>query len=85
MCGIVGIHSPDVADHHLSILHPMVACVSHRGPDNLGLHTISDDSVSLGHTRLAIIDPSTEANQPMAGQNKSLWITFNGEIYNHKQ
>ena len=85
MCGIVGIHSPDVADHDLSILHPMVACVSHRGPDNLGFHTINDENISLGHTRLAIIDPSTEANQPMASQNKSLWITFNGEIYNHKQ
>ena len=54
--------------------------ISHRGPDNYGF--FNDGSVALGHRRLSIIDLSEAANQPMTNEDRSIWIVFNGEIYN---
>lgn len=61
----------------------MTATLHHRGPDGSGMQM--DGPVGLGHTRLKIIDLSEAANQPMSNQTGTLWIVFNGEIYNFRE
>jgi asparagine synthase (glutamine-hydrolysing) len=58
----------------------MLAAERHRGPDGQGVH--ESEGVILGHLRLAIIDLSASARQPMANETEDVWLTFNGEIYN---
>ncbi len=58
----------------------MVAMLRHRGPDGYGLYR--DERVGLGHARLSIIDVEGSA-QPLASEDESVWITFNGEIFNY--
>ena len=58
----------------------MAAVLAHRGPDGEGVFV--KDHVGLGHRRLAIIDLSPAAHQPMSNEDGSIWIVFNGEIYN---
>lgn len=60
----------------------MNAALAHRGPDGDGF--FDDTCVALGHRRLAIID-RTGGHQPMANEDRSCWIVFNGEIYNHRE
>ena len=60
---------------------PMTAALRHRGPDGQGVFT--DEVAALGHRRLAIIDREGGA-QPIANEDGSCWIVFNGEIYNHR-
>jgi asparagine synthase (glutamine-hydrolysing) len=55
----------------------------HRGPDQHGVYT--DEQVSLGHRRLSIIDLSDYGRQPMSNEDGSVWVTFNGEIYNFQE
>ena len=55
----------------------------HRGPDGAGIWLSPDRMVGLGHRRLSIIDLATSASQPMPNEDGAVWITFNGEIYNH--
>jgi asparagine synthase (glutamine-hydrolysing) len=57
----------------------------HRGPDGCGTWISEDRRVGFGHRRLAIIDLSEAASQPMCNADRSLWLTFNGEIYNHAE
>ena len=57
----------------------------HRGPDGAGLWISPDGRVGLGHRRLSIIDLSQAASQPMCNEDGTLWISFNGEIYNHAE
>jgi asparagine synthase (glutamine-hydrolysing) len=57
----------------------MTAAVAHRGPDGVGF--LLRDNVGLGHRRLAIIDPQL-GQQPMSNGDQSIWITYNGEMYN---
>ncbi len=57
----------------------------HRGPDGEGIWLSSDKRVGFGHRRLAIIDLSPLANQPMCNEDGTVWIVFNGEIYNHQE
>lgn len=81
MCGIYGILYKDpqrTVDPGL--LRKMGGVLSHRGPDYNGIWT--NNHVGLGHTRLSIIDLSPLGNQPMPNENKTAWVTFNGEIYN---
>ena len=81
MCGIVGIvnlHTPDTPDE--LVLKRMRDVIRHRGPDGEGLWV--DGPVGLGHRRLAIVDVAT-GQQPMANEDGSCWIVYNGEIYNH--
>jgi asparagine synthase (glutamine-hydrolysing) len=54
-----------------------------RGPDEAGTWISPDARIGLGHRRLSVIDLSDHANQPMCNEDGTLWITFNGEIYNH--
>ncbi len=75
MCGIAGFNwqDPDLANR-------MAGALRHRGPDDCG--TFSDASMSLGHTRLSILDLSAKGHQPFVYRNRI--IVYNGEIYNFK-
>jgi asparagine synthase (glutamine-hydrolysing) len=82
MCGIAGlIRRDDLSCEDLQAVVRMTDAQSHRGPD--GVDHYSDSHVALGHRRLAIIDVSTAGAQPMPNEDRSVWVTYNGEIYNH--
>ena len=81
MCGIVGIvkwDPRDVVDE--ARLKRMRDALRHRGPDGEGL--LIDGPVGLGHRRLAIVDVAG-GHQPMANEDETIWIVYNGEVYNH--
>ncbi len=59
--------------------------MSHRGPDGAGIWIDEQRRVGLGHRRLSIIDLSNAAAQPMCNEDGTLWVSFNGEIYNHAE
>ena len=59
--------------------------IVHRGPDDDGLWQSADGRVVLGHRRLSIVDLSAAGHQPMSNEDGAVWITFNGEIYNHAE
>ena len=83
MCGIAGIYhfDPDArADE--ALLRRMTDLLAHRGPDDAGLYR--SGPVGLGHRRLSIIDLSAAGHQPMGSADGSVWITYNGECYNHQ-
>jgi asparagine synthase (glutamine-hydrolysing) len=80
MCGISGVIG--LADR--AVIMAMTDVQAHRGPDDAGIVVLDDYSVALGHRRLSIIDLSSAGHQPMANADKTLWITFNGEIYNYR-
>lgn len=80
MCGISGVIG--LADR--DVITAMTDVQAHRGPDDAGIVVLDDHSVALGHRRLSIIDLSAAGHQPMANADKTLWITFNGEIYNYR-
>jgi len=61
----------------------MTRALAHRGPDGEGFHL--SGPIGLGHRRLAIIDLSEAGAQPMSNDDESIWITYNGEIYNFKE
>src|SRR5206468_3833020 len=61
------------------VLSRMTATLAHRGPDGDGIH--AEGPIGLGHRRLSIIDVDNGA-QPMANEDGTVWVTFNGEIYN---
>lgn len=80
MCGIAGfIGRGDQSD-----LQRMTRVLEHRGPDGEGFQIFAEQGVHLGHRRLSIVDIN-DGKQPMANEDGSVWVTFNGEIYNHEQ
>ena len=81
MCGILGLICDQPNRPHL--LEASLRLLAHRGPDGEGLWTSPDGRVMLGHRRLAIIDLSESAAQPMADCTGQYVITYNGEIYNY--
>ena len=58
--------------------------LAHRGPDNCGYAVLDGGRVTMGHTRLSIVDPSDSSNQPFFNERKTICLIFNGEIYNYK-
>src|SRR3989338_7106098 len=78
MCGILGFNWKDKV-----LLKKALKKIEHRGPDAFG--TFSNKDISLGHRRLSIIDLSNAGKQPMSNEDKTIWIVFNGEIYNYKE
>ena len=78
MCGICGFNWSD-----RSLVDDMADIMTHRGPDQQG--SFVDDGISLGHSRLSIIDLSDRGNQPMGNEDGSIQIVYNGEIYNFKE
>jgi asparagine synthase (glutamine-hydrolysing) len=85
MCGLVGIYSFNGRPVKENLLIKMRDTMVHRGPDGAGVWISEDGKVGLGHRRLSIIDLSEAAAQPMSNEDGSLWISFNGEIYNHAE
>ncbi len=80
MCGISGImYADQQRSVHISELQNMTSAMVHRGPDDEGFY--QDQNMGLGFRRLSIIDLST-GHQPLANEDDSVWIAFNGEIYN---
>ena len=78
MCGIIGFNFEDK-----SLITKALQKLEHRGPDDSG--TFFDKDLSLGQRRLSIIDLSSSGKQPMSNGEGTIWIVFNGEIYNFKQ
>lgn len=78
MCGIAGFSGED-----RERIERMVATLVHRGPD--GNAILTTHGVSLGHARLAILDPSPLGNQPMWNEGMTIVIIYNGEIFNFRE
>src|SRR3954466_841611 len=85
MCGIAGFvdspssSSPFRAEASRALVHRMCDVIRHRGPDDEGIWV--DEGVAFGMRRLSIIDLST-GHQPIHNEDETVWIVFNGEIYN---
>ena len=80
ICGIVAAQHGEIIDER--ILHLMTDAITHRGPDDDGFYF--RDNVGFGMRRLSIIDLVT-GDQPVANEDGSVWVVFNGEIYNYKK
>jgi asparagine synthase (glutamine-hydrolysing) len=81
MCGIAGYYTPN-ANAELSVVRTMCDQIRHRGPDDEGYHV--SGGCAIGMRRLSIIDLST-GHQPMSNEDESVWVVFNGEIYNYQE
>ena len=81
MCGIAGIVGRTAV--RPEAVRYMNHLLEHRGPDDKGIWISPDQHVVLGHTRLAVLDPSSHGHQPMTDASNTVAITFNGEIYNY--
>src|SRR5579864_627032 len=88
MCGIAGfvespgVRTPLAGDGGRGLVHRMCDAIRHRGPDDEGV--LLEDGVGLGMRRLSIIDLST-GHQPIHNEDRTIWIVFNGEIYNFRE
>jgi asparagine synthase (glutamine-hydrolysing) len=82
VCGIAGIVTfrDDLAPSSTEQLIEMASALRHRGPDELGIYR--DERAGLGHARLSIIDLAT-GQQPLSNEEGTLWVVFNGEIFNY--
>jgi asparagine synthase (glutamine-hydrolysing) len=80
MCGIAGFITEHIGPSEGAVLRRMVGAMHHRGPDEAGVHL--EPHAALGHARLSIIDLAG-GSQPMHNEDGSLWIVFNGEIFNY--
>jgi len=80
MCGIAGFVSVEPVSDREPILRRMTGAIAHRGPDDSGF--FFDHHAALGHRRLSIVDIAG-GHQPMPNEDRSLWLTYNGEIFNH--
>lgn len=88
MCGILGIFSTNqkaISDDQIAQLRKASLRMLHRGPDDNGEYLSFRQDVALFHRRLSIIDISHAGHQPMSNENRDVWITYNGEIYNYKE
>jgi asparagine synthase (glutamine-hydrolysing) len=85
MCGITGIYHYSSGESRVDerILNSMARAMAHRGPDDAGIYLNPERRLGLGFRRLAIIDLSPAGHQPMSNEDGTIWIVFNGEIYNH--
>src|SRR5262249_23371824 len=86
MCGICGIYEYGVNEPAITpeLVARMRDTMVHRGPDDAGAYVTPDRRVGLGHRRLSIVDLSAAGRNPMCNEDGRVWITFNGEIYNHQ-
>ena len=83
MCGISGIYNYMRYEHvDRDVLAGMLAAIRHRGPDDEGIHL--DRGLGIGARRLSIIDVAG-GHQPIANEDGSVVVAFNGEIYNYRE
>lgn len=82
MCGIAGIVNFRHKEDYPSVLNPMLRAMRHRGPDATGIYLSAE--AGLAHARLSIIDLSG-GHQPMHNEDGTIWIVFNGEIFNYPE
>jgi asparagine synthase (glutamine-hydrolysing) len=82
MCGIVGIAHQEVGRINKDLVRRMCGLLARRGPDGEGYYF--DDCVGLGMRRLAIIDVQA-GQQPISNESQSIWVVFNGELYNYRE
>ncbi|MGE3910500.1 MAG: asparagine synthase (glutamine-hydrolyzing) [Chloroflexota bacterium] len=80
MCGIAGALDLGAGPGALDTVDPMTACLYHRGPDEDGIYR--DEHVALGSRRLSIVDIAG-STQPIANEDETVWVVFNGQIYNY--
>ncbi len=80
MCGIIGIYHTN-RDNNRQLLK-LIESIKHRGPDHTGIWY--NKNISLGSTRLKVVDLDEKSNQPFISRNKRYIMVFNGEIYNHQ-
>jgi asparagine synthase (glutamine-hydrolysing) len=87
MCGVIGLIELQAVDRESmrSRVAGMLATLRHRGPDAEGLWEDANLPVFLGHTRLAVVDLTDEGAQPMLSRSQRFVLSYNGEIYNHKE
>ena len=88
MCGIVGILDPRRdrrSDDTASLLEVMAQPMRSRGPDGAGAWVDERAGIGLGHRRLSILDLSEHGAQPMVSADGRWVVTYNGEIYNHRE
>jgi asparagine synthase (glutamine-hydrolysing) len=83
VCGIAGELRHDGATVDRAALQRAARSIAHRGPDDEGLYL--DGPVGLAHRRLSIIDLSASGHQPMSNEDGTVWLTYNGEIYNFRE
>ncbi len=85
MCGIAGIArlGGGIGPDDVAAVERMSAAERLRGPDDSGAY--SDGYAALGHRRLSIIDVSAAGHQPMSNETGTVWVSYNGEIYNYKE
>lgn len=82
MCGVTGYwahSSPDISER---LFGAFTHSLAHRGPDGSGIEHFREARLWLGHRRLAVVDLSERARQPMSYANRRYWLTYNGEVYN---
>ena len=85
MCGIAGICETEAtmgAAQRREVIQRMCRVIEHRGPDDEGFHI--DGGLAIGMRRLSIIDLGT-GHQPISNEDGTVWIVFNGEIYNFQE
>jgi asparagine synthase (glutamine-hydrolysing) len=82
ICGVVAFTDRFACDE--STVTRMRDTLVHRGPDDAGMMVLPREGVALGHRRLSIVDLSSAGRQPMANEDETVWITYNGEVYNHE-
>ena len=83
MCGICGKVDFTGAPVAEALIDRMCATLVHRGPDAQGIHT--GPGVGLGQRRLSVIDLDARSVAPLANEDGTVWVTFNGEIYNFQE
>jgi asparagine synthase (glutamine-hydrolysing) len=92
MCGILGIYDSDPVENFRIVCPELLQRINYRGPDDEGNLFLDSrgkkwggkgPGIYLGHKRLSIIDLSESGHQPMSNEDNSLWVVFNGEIYNY--
>ena len=81
MCGITGC----IGNNAQETVQRFTQFLTHRGPNANGIYADTEANVSLGQTRLSIIDLTTNANQPMIDDTGRYILVFNGEIYNYQE
>jgi asparagine synthase (glutamine-hydrolysing) len=84
MCGIAGIINLK-NQVHAEDIRSMTHAIMHRGPDDAGEYFNHEKSVAFGHRRLSFLDLSERGRQPLSNEDGTVWITFNGEIYNYRE